>query len=149
MSGADALLQSVLQLRSEIEGIGAEQPGGIGLPEMGAVGALSFSAGPFSGIPILSDAQETVANLVASVQSILAKLAPRATLESTVDGCSARSIVDYRGQVTTFFAPNEPEAALSAAHLELIGKAYALRAAFAAALAAAGGTPPGLNAART
>jgi hypothetical protein len=130
LTGADALLQTVLQVRGEIEGIGAER--------QEEAGALAFSA-----VPLLSGRVESLAAVAASVHTILAQLAPRATLETVLGGRSAHSIIDYRGQVTTVFgrsACGAPEAALAAAHLERLGSTFALRAAFAGAIAAAGGT---------
>jgi hypothetical protein len=127
-----------MQLRCEIEGIeGASRDPA----PMQADAAMSYSFGIFSILSPISTAEQTVAGIVASIQSTLARLAPEATIETSSDGFAVRSAINYTGRVASVWSisPSSQAAnALANAHLASLEKAYALRAAFAGAIAAAG-----------
>ncbi|MGD0629651.1 MAG: hypothetical protein ABR987_09870 [Terracidiphilus sp.] len=136
----DSQLATVLQLRCEIEGIdGAARNSAAAQPET----AMSYSFGLFSSLSPFSSAEQTVADIVASIQTTLARLAPVATIETSSDGLTVKSVINYTGRVTSVWN-NLPSFAgattLADAHLGALEKAYALRAAFAGAVAAVGST---------
>jgi hypothetical protein len=136
----DAQLATVIQLRGEIEAIdGASRNPAAMQPDA----AMSYSFGIFSGLSTFSGAEQTVSEIVASIQLTLARLAPIATIENSADGLTVRSVINYSGSVASVWNRSDSSAAgstLADAHLASLGKAYALRAAFAGAIAAAGST---------
>jgi hypothetical protein len=141
----DLQIASLRQLCGEIEGIdrAAREPASEdAVPQDSGV---SYSFGLFSGFPLISDAEQTVAEIVASVQATLAKLAPVASLETSRDGFTVRTAIQYRGRVASVLCnPSSPDSyasvsTLTREHLDAVEKTYALRAAFAAAIAAVGG----------
>lgn len=140
MTVSDSQLATAVQLRSELEGIDktASDPAAL---QPDAVG--SYSYGLFSNLSPFSGAEETAAEIVASIQATLARLAPVATIETCRDGLTAKSVINYTGRVASVWS-NSPSLtaanALANAHLASIEKAYILRAAFAGAIAAAGNT---------
>jgi hypothetical protein len=125
-------------LRSEIEGIdwAARNPSGAAKIEPDA--PLSYSFGLFSSISPVSGAEQTVAEIVSSVRAVLAKLAPVATIETSRDGMTARTVVLYTGRATSAWS-SITSSVLTGAHLDSLGKTYALRVAFVGAIGAVGG----------
>ncbi|MGO9338190.1 MAG: hypothetical protein ACLPY1_11850 [Terracidiphilus sp.] len=140
MTVTDPQLATVLQLRSEIEGIERESRDPAATqPEA----ALSYSFGILSSLFPFSSAEQTVAEIAASIRTTLAKLAPVAMIENSSDGMTVKSVINYTGRVASVWSnSSSPTAAtaLAHAHLASLEKAYALRAAFAGAIAAAGNT---------
>ena len=141
MTVTDSQLASVLQLRSEIEGLdmATREPATALRPDT----ELSYSYGLFSSLSPVSNAEQTVADIVASIRATLAKLAPVATIETASDGMTVRSVMNYAGRVVSVWSDTPSSAAAGAladAHLVSLDKAYALRAAFAGAIAAVGST---------
>ena len=140
MTVTDAQLAAVLQLRGEIEGIdGTSRTAAAVQPDS----AMSYSFGIFSSLSPFSGAEQAVAEIVTSIQSTLAKLAPIATIETSSDGLTVRSVINYTGRIASVWSSSASSAAANTlvdAHLASLQKAYALRAAFAGAIAAAGST---------
>jgi hypothetical protein len=126
-------------LRAEIEGIDrtARNPGSIAPAEPGT--GLSYSLGLFSGISPISSAEQTVAEIVAAVRAVLAKLAPVASIETSRNGMTARTVVLYTGRAASAWSSTS-SSELAGAHLDSLGKTYALRVAFVGAIGAVGGT---------
>lgn len=138
----DSQLDALKQLRVEIEGIdsAARNPAASAPIEPDA--ALSYSFGLFSSISPVSGAEQTVAEILASVRAVLAKLAPVATIETSRDGVTARTVVHYTGRADSAWSSttsSEPVSVLAGAHLDSLGKTYALRVASVGALGAVGG----------
>jgi hypothetical protein len=142
LSVSDSQLDALTLLRAEIEGIdrASRNPAATALAAPDA--ALSYSFGLFSSISPLSYAEQTVAEIVASVREVLAKLAPVATIETSMDGMTARTVVYYTGRAASVWS-NAPSSELAivvaGAHLDSLGKTYALRVAFVGAIGAVGG----------
>ncbi len=140
MTVTDAQLASALQLRAEIEDIdrASRHPAG---PQPDA--AMSYSFGWLSVLNPFSSAEQTVADIVGSIQATLARLAPVATIETSSDGLTVKSVINYTGRVASVWCdvPSFAGAtALADAHLDSLERAYKLRVAFAGAIAAAGST---------
>jgi hypothetical protein len=136
----DSQLATVIQLRGEIEGIDrvSRSP-----TAMQPDAAVSYSVGIFSSLSPFSNAEQTVAEIVNSIKSTLARLAPVATIETSSDGLTVRSVINYTGRVASVWSSSASSPAantLANAHLASLQKAYALRSAFAGAIAAAGST---------
>jgi hypothetical protein len=127
----------VRTLRAEIEEIdrAARNPATLAPAESDA--ALSYSFGLFSTISPISSAEQTVAEIVASIRAVLAKLAPVATIETCKDGLTARTVIHYTGRAASVWG-NTPSVELIGAHLDSLGKTYALRVAFVGAIGAVG-----------
>ena len=139
MSQVDAQLDSLAQLRKEIEAIGraANDP----VLQLQTEGPASF--GVVSSLLELSQARKAVDEIIDSIQALLDKLVPVAKLESTRDGLTVKTAIHYAGRVDSVWsATSNPEsvAALSAEYLDELQKTYALRASFAQTLGVAGGT---------
>jgi len=135
---ADAQLTSLLQLGDEIEGIG--RAARTQAAPIAAQGAVSYSI--FFEISPFSSAEKTVAEIVASIQSLLVKLAPVATIETSQGGLTVKTVIHYTGRVASVWndAPSFLlQGELARAHLDTLQKTYALRIAFARAIASAGG----------
>jgi hypothetical protein len=136
----DSQLATVFQLRGEIEGIDGASRNPATLQ---ADAAMSYSFGIFSSLSPFSGAEQTVAEIVTSIQSTLARLAPVATIETSSNGLTVRSVINYTGRVASVWSSSVSSPAANTlvdTHLVSLEKAYALRAAFAGAIAAAGGT---------
>jgi len=130
-------IEFVMSLRGEIEAIATATPPP--KPE----GELSYSLGLSAGYPSISATEQTISSIIASVRRTLAKLAAEATLETAIDDSAARSVLTYDGRVASVFPvdlSSASQAALAAAHLDSLQRTFALRMAFAGAIAAAGGT---------
>jgi hypothetical protein len=136
----DSQLATVIQLRGEIEGIdGVSRAPAAMQPDA----VMSYSFGIFSGLSPFSSADQTVAEIVTSIQITLARLAPVATIETSADGLTVKSVINYTGRVASVWSSSFSSPAsetLVNTHLTSLEKAYALRAAFAGAIAAAGST---------
>lgn len=137
MTAAASQIESAQSLRGEIEAIATATPAAM------SDGALSYSFGKFAGPSTIVDAEQTVSSIVASVRRTMARLAHEASIETTIDGITARSIVTYNGRVTSVFTEDPSfasQTALAAAHLDSLQSVYARRIAFAGAVAATEGT---------
>lgn len=143
MTAADSQLYAATALRSEIEGIertvGAPAASACAQPES----ALSYSFGVFSDVSSLASTNQTVADILTSVRETLAKLAPVCTLETSLDGLTVRSVIQYSGSVVSVWGQDKASSSAAAAdlaaiHIASLQKTYALRIAFAGAIAAAG-----------
>jgi len=136
----DSQVAALIQLRAEIEGIGrtASQSGAAAMePE----GGLSYSFGLFSGLSSVAGAEQTVAEIVASVHAVLSKLTPIATIESCRDGMTARTVVHYVGRAESVWSNltwSGPASEFADVHMASLQKTYALRAAFVGAIGAVG-----------
>jgi hypothetical protein len=90
-----------------------------------------------------------VADIVTSVRATLAKLTPVYTLETSRDGLTVRTVIQYTGRVASVWsqgnASSPAAAVLAAAHLDSLQRTYALRIAFAGAIAAVGNTLVGIS----
>jgi hypothetical protein len=133
----DSQLAALTALRAEIERIdrATREPAAAAEPRMDA--AMSYSFGMFSG------PEQTIAEIVASVHTTLARLTPVTTLETSKHGLTARTVINYTGRAASVWSnspSSELAALLSGAHLDSLQKSYALRAAFAEAIAAVGST---------
>jgi len=142
---ADSQLASVRLLRAEIEGIdrGARSPAAAA--GMEPVSALSYSFGLFSDLSPFSNpfssAEQTVAEIVASVHAMLAKLAPVTTLETCREGMTARTVIQYTGRAASVWSnlpSSELASVLAGTHLDSLQRTYALRVAFVGAIGAVG-----------
>ncbi len=144
MTAMDPQLASLRQLCGEIEGIDRAARAPVSEDDVPPDSAVSYSFGLLSGFPLISDAEQTIAEIVASVQATLAKLAPVATLETSRDGFNVKTAIQYRGRVASVVCNSSPDpynsvSFLTREHLATIEKTYALRTAFATAIAAVGG----------
>jgi hypothetical protein len=148
LTTSDSQLDAVTALRSEIEGIdramrastldAATRPGG----------GISYSFGLFTDASSFASVDQTVADIVTSVRAMLVKLAPVYTLETSRDGFAVRSVIQYTGRVASVWSQgnaSSPAAGLAAAHLDSLQRTYALRIAFAGAIAAVGNTLVGVS----
>ena len=124
----DAQLASLRQVRAEIEGIASAA--GRAEPDGPRDAAVSYSFGLFSG------PEETFSELVRTVQSLLTKLKPVATLRTTVDGLSATTVINYGGRATSVWS-NPVSYALAETHLCSLERTIELRMAAAGAVGAA------------
>lgn len=149
MTAADSQLADLLRIRGEIEGIdrATREPAAATMePE----GALSYSYGMLSSLTPFSSVEQTVGDIAAAVQAILRRLAPVATVETSKDGMTARTVINYTGRAASVWSdspPTELAAALAGEHLESVKRAYALRAALAGVIAAAGSALVSISAA--
>ena len=132
MNAAD--LKELAALRGEVEEI-ARDARRIPAEPTGAPSAMSYSFGILGGMA--SSAEEKVAAIVESIKETLAKLAPVAHFETTVDGFTARTVVSYSGFAASVWSSGTT-AGLVAAHLESLRRVYAFRAAVTAVVAAVG-----------
>jgi len=123
----DPQLASVQQIRAQVESLAvdahlaATQP-----PEPASYGLLTAP-------------REAFANLVSTIESLLARLKPDATVHTTLNGASARTIINYTGRAFTVVSPNLTPA-LEQNHSASLQQTYALRGAATGALAAAAST---------
>jgi hypothetical protein len=145
LTATDPQLASLRQLCGEIEGIDRAARTPASEDAVPPDSTASYSFGLFSGFPLISDTEQTIAEIVASVQATLVKLAPVASLETSRDGFIVRTAIQYRGRVASVLCNSLPPGSdtpafvLALGHLAAVEKTYALRVAFAAAIAAVGG----------
>ena len=138
----DSQLDALKQLRVEIEGIDSAARNPAASAPMEPDAALSYSFGLFSRVSPVSGAEQTVAGIVASVRAVLAKLAPVATIETSRDGVTARTVVHYTGRADSVWSSttsSELASSIADAHLHSLEKIYALRVATVGAIGAVGG----------
>jgi len=123
-------LEELGALRGEIDEIarGARQ---ISAEPAGAPFLMSYSFG------IASSAEERITAIVESIKQTLAELAPIANLQTTVDGFTAKTVINYSGFAASVWSTGTTVGLIDA-HLESIERAYALRAAVTAVVAAVG-----------
>jgi hypothetical protein len=133
----DARLTAVASLRDEIAGIAQTTYA----PEAD----VSFDVRPDSAHQAdlsyswFADTRHALSDLVDSIRSLLAKLAPVTTVKSAGAGMAAATIVRYDGRVQAAWSVTS-SSAFADVHIAALDHTYALRQAFAAAIAAAGGT---------
>ncbi len=132
MNAAD--LEELAALRGEVEEI-ARGVGQTPAEPSGAPSAMSYSFGVLGGIA--SSAEEKVAAIVGSIKETLAKLAPVAHIETTVDGFTAKTVVNYSGFAASVWS-SSTTTQLVDAHLESLRRVYAFRSAVTAVVAAVG-----------
>lgn len=141
MTDMDSQVASLLLLQGEIERIDRATREASATAASQPDRGLSTSFGMFSGLSPLSNVKQTVSDIVHTVHALLAKLAPVATLETSNDGLTARTVIQYTGRATSVWS-NSLSSVLTAelvdAHMVSLQRAYALRAAFVGAVAAAG-----------
>lgn len=75
--------------------------------------------------------------MVDSIKETLAKLAPVAHFETTVDGFTAKTVISYSGFAASVWSSGTTWELVDA-HLESLQRAYAFRSAVAAVVAAVG-----------
>jgi molybdopterin-binding protein len=125
-------------LRNEVEGI-ARDARQVRLDSGGQVVATSYSLGVVGGI--LTAPQEKIVAIVDaikdSVKETLAKLAPVAHFETTVDGFTAKTAINYSGFAVSVWSGGTTWELVDA-HLESLRTAYAFRAAVTGVVAAVG-----------
>lgn len=147
MTVADSQLTALIELRGEIKEIDrAARPSVSGLDRPCDAttppdSSFIHSYGMLSGLSPLSSAEQTVVEIVASVHNLLARLAPVATLETSRDGLTARTVIQYTGRAASVWSnspSSELASGLAGAHLASVEKTYALRTTFAETIAAVG-----------
>jgi len=125
----DPQIVAITRLRSEIEGIARAAT--IGAPQN--PGAVSFSPA------LLSDSRQSFTTLLATVQSLLAKLKPTALVQTTADPETIQTVIRYGTGTHSVSTPNL-SLQLAQIHLRSLERTFALRSAVAGAIAAAAGT---------
>lgn len=123
-------LEDLAALRVEIEQI-AGSASQLSAAPVGPPSAISYSFG------IVSSAEDKIVAIVSSIRQTLATLAPVAHFETTIDGFTARTVIDYSGFAASVWSTGTT-AKLVSTHLESLHQAYAFRAAVIAILAAVG-----------
>ena len=134
MSATGFQLEDVNSLRGEIDGIAHDArraAAETGEGAAGNAGAMSYSLG------IFSSPESTVAAIVDSIRETLSKLAPVATFETSREGFTARTVINYSGRAVSVWCVN-PSSELVDAHLSSLQNAYLFRAAVAGVIAAVG-----------
>jgi hypothetical protein len=123
-------LDELASLRSEVEGIDREAR--LAAPESaGHAAALSYSIG------VWSSAEDNLVAIVESIKETLAKLTPVASFETSRDGFTARTVINYSGQAVSVWSSGTT-LDLADAHLESLQGAYAFRASVVRVIAAVG-----------
>lgn len=95
-----------------------------------SVDAVSYSFGAFDTM------EQAARKLVATVNDLLMKLKPVATIETTRGGMKAFTTVSYAGRATSAW-PQFPTEELALAHMTSVDHVLTLRAALAGAIASA------------
>jgi hypothetical protein len=123
-------LEELAALRRQIEEIarGAEQ---VPAEPAEAPATTSYSFG------IVSSAEEKIVAIVHSINQTLVELAPVAHFQTTVDGFTAKTVINYSGAAALVWSAGST-AKLVDAHLESLQQVYAFRAAVTAVVAAVG-----------
>jgi hypothetical protein len=124
-------------LLGEIEGIARDAANPAPEPAAFAIGSapVSYAFGLTSSI------ESKAAAIVASIQQTLASLAPVATFETSRDGFTARTVLNYSGRAISVWStgPNgTPAEDFVGAHLATLQRAYAFRSAVVQVIAAVG-----------
>jgi hypothetical protein len=132
----DARLETILQLREEIDGIdrAARQP-----VVSGQATSLSYSLGSFSSsfFPEQRKLAEILSDVVATVKRVCARLAPTATVETAADGVTARTMIHFNGRAASVWV-GAPSPQMASAHIASLEKTLHLRTAVAAVVLSAG-----------
>ena len=118
---------AVQSLRAQIDSItlAVQRPGsGAGID------AVSYSFG------VLDSIEQAARKLADTVNELLLKLAPVATIETTRGDLKAITTVNYAGRATSAW-PQVPTEELTVAHMTSIDRVLALRTALAGAIASA------------
>lgn len=131
MNTAD--LGELAALRGEIEEI-ARGAGQIPADSIESPGAVNYAFG-LGGI--VSSAEEKIVAIVDAIKQTLAELAPVAHFETTVDGFTAKTVINYSGFAASVWSSGTT-ASLVDEHLKSLQQAYAFRAAVTAVVAAVG-----------
>ena len=113
MSATGFQLEDLNSLRGEIDLIA--QDARRAAPETGEgaagnAGVMSYSLG------IFSSPESTVTAIVDSIRETLSKLAPVATFETSREGFTARTVINYSGRAVSVWCVN-PSSELVDAHL--------------------------------
>jgi hypothetical protein len=127
-------VEELASLRGEVEAI-ARDARQLPLDSGGQAAAMSYSLGVVGGI--LTAPQEKIVAIVDSIKETLAKLAPVAHFETTVDGFTAKTVINYSGFAASVWSSGTTWELVDA-HLESLRRAYAFRAAVAGVVAAVG-----------
>ena len=130
----DWQLASIQQLRAQIESLDVE-----------AHRAAIQPSEPAS-YGILTTPREAFANLVSTIDSLLDQLKPEATVRTTFDAASARTVLNYTSRAVTVVSANLFPA-LEQNHIASLQRTYVLRGAAVGALAAAASATLALSAA--
>ena len=127
-------VEELASLRSEVEAI-ARDARQVPLDYGGQAAAMSYSLGAVGGI--LAAPQEKIVAIVDSIKETLAKLAPVAHFETTVDGFTAKTVINYSGFAASAWSSGTTWELVDA-HLESLRRAYAFRTAVTGVVAAVG-----------
>jgi hypothetical protein len=119
-----AQLASANDLRAQIESLAAQ------------AAAIPIQPPEPASYGILAAPRETFRSLVSTIQSLLESLKPEAEVRTTVNGASARTVLNYSGRAITV-VPRDLSPALAQTHLASLQQTFALRAAVIGALSAA------------
>jgi hypothetical protein len=125
-----AEIEELAALRSEVEQI-TRGTGQLSEDSPGRADAMSFSFG------IVASTEEKVVAIFESIKQTLAELAPVAHFQTTVDGFTAKTVINYSGFAASVWS-TDTTAGLVDAHLESLRRIYAFRAAVTAVVAAVG-----------
>ena len=132
----DAQTAAVHALRSQIDSIARA----VQQPQSGAgLDAVSYSFGAFETV------EQAAKKLVETVNDLLMKLKPVATIETTRGELKAITTVNYAGRAASVW-PEFPTEELKLAHTTNVDHVQALRAALAGAIAAAAGAMMAISA---
>lgn len=141
-AGADSQLATVIELRAEIEGIdrAARNPARAAEQD-NTLSYTAYSIGWPANLSPISGARQHVDQIVASISVILSRLAPVATVETSINGFTARTVIHYTGRAASVWSgvgtdSSAQASQLSAMHLDALKKTYTLRVAFVGAIAA-------------
>ena len=134
VSATGCQLEDVNSLGREIDGIAHDARRTASEAAQGAAGnpvALSYSLESFSS------PESTVAAIVDSIREALLKLAPVATFETSREGFTARTVINYSGRAVSVWCV-DLSSELVNAHLSSLQRAYLFRAAVAGVIASVG-----------
>jgi hypothetical protein len=123
-------VEDLVALRDEVQEI-AREARHLPLDSTGSYAELNYSFG------IVLSAEEKIVAIFDSIKQTLLMLAPVAHFETTIDGFTARTAINYSGYAASVWSSGTT-ASLVDAHLESLEGAYAFRAAAAAVVASVG-----------
>ena len=136
MTVVDARLETILQLRDEIDGIdrAARQP-----VASGQANQVSYSLGSFSSSFFSEQRKfaEILSDVVATVKRVCARLAPTAKVETAAEGVTARTMIHFNGRTASVWV-GAPSPQVASAHIASLEKTLQLRTAVAGAVLSAG-----------
>jgi len=133
---ADARLETVLQLRDEIDDIDLAARRSAASVQANSV---SYSFGTFAGsvFPEQHKLADILSDVVATVKRVCASLAPTAAVETAADGVTARTMIHFNGRAASVLV-GSPSPQLARAHIASLEKTLKLRTAVAGAVLSAG-----------